>query len=160
MSNCREHPCMPRSVGDPAPEVSLPNQHGDPVSPAFEDPTVVYFYPEDGTPGCTTEAEQFVVEQETYDDAGVVVYGVSTDTVESHATFAEERDVRFDLLADPDGEAVDAFDVERDPSDRAVRTTFVLADGEVVAVYENVEPDGHARDVLLDLLDDGLVDLE
>lgn len=150
---------MPLSVGDPAPEIALPNQHGETVRPAFDGPTVVYFYPEDGTPGCTTEAEQFTLEREAYEDAGVDVYGVSTDTVEDHAEFAEEQDVWFDLLADPEGDALDAFDVERDPSDRAVRTTFVLADGEVVAVYEHVDPDGHARDVLLDLLDEGLVEL-
>lgn len=150
---------MPLSEGDPAPEVSLPNQHGETVTPAFEEPTVVYFYPEDGTPGCTTEAEQFMLEREAYEDAGVEVYGISMDTVEEHAEFAAEQGLEFDILADPEGEAVDAFDVERDPSDRAVRTTFVLADGEVAAVYEGVDPDGHPRDVMMDLLDEGLVEL-
>lgn len=149
---------MTLSPGDPAPEVEAPNQHGETVAPDFQDATVVYFYPEDGTPGCATEADQFARESESYDDAGVTVYGVSADSVESHREFAEAQGVDFDLLSDPDGEVMAAFDVETEGG-RAARTTFVLADGEVIRVYESVNPDGHARDVLVDLLDDGLVEL-
>jgi len=150
---------MPLVDGDPAPEIALPNQDGETVAPGFDAPTVLYFYPEDGTPGCATEAEQFTLEHDAYEDAGVAVYGVSTDTVDSHAEFAAEEGVEFDLLADPDGEVLDAFDVERQPDGRATRTTFVLVDGAVHRVYEGVTPDGHARDVLMDLLDDGVVEL-
>lgn len=147
-------------VGEPAPDVTAPNQHGDPVSPAFDDPTVLYFYPADGTPGCTTEAEQFAREREVYDDAGVEVCGVSTDSVDSHREFAADTGVGFDLLADPDGEVAAAFGVERTaPGETTPRTTFVLADGAVHRIYTGVGPDGHARDVLSDLLDDGLVTL-
>jgi peroxiredoxin Q/BCP len=149
---------MPLSAGDSAPDVEAPNQHGEQVAPDFEDATVVYFYPEDDTPGCTTEADQFDREQDAYADAGVAVYGVSTDTVDSHREFAGKHGIEFDLLADPDADLVDTFGVET-VGDRAKRTTFVLADGEVLRVYENVNPDGHARDVLMDLLDDGVVDL-
>ena len=144
--------------GDPAPEISAPNQRGEAVSPSFQEPTVVYFYPEDGTPGCTTEAAQFVAERDVYEEAGVAVYGVSADSVDSHRDFADEQDAWFDLLADPDGEVADAFGVELSGG-RAPRTTFVLADGEVRRVYGGVDPDGHARDVLMDLLDDGVVEL-
>jgi peroxiredoxin Q/BCP len=148
-------------AGDPAPDVTARNQHGDPVAPAFAEPTVLYFYPEDGTPGCTTEAQQFERERDAYADAGVTVYGVSTDTVESHRTFAEAQDIGFDLLADPDGEVADAFGVDRTaPADSTPRTTFVLDSGTVHRVYTGVSPDGHARDVLLALLDDELVSLE
>jgi peroxiredoxin Q/BCP len=144
--------------GDPAPDVSAPNQRGQTVSPSFEEVSVLYFYPEDGTPGCTTEAAQFVAERDVYEEAGVAVYGVSTDPVESHRAFADAQDVWFDLLADPDGEVAGAFGVELRQG-RAPRTTFVLVDGEVRSVYEGVDPDGHARDVLLELLDDGVVEL-
>lgn len=144
--------------GDPAPDVTAPNQRGESVSPDFDDITVLYFYPEDGTPGCTTEAAQFVAERDVYEEAGVAVYGVSTDSVESHHDFADEEDVWFDLLADPGGEVADAFGVELQQG-RAPRTTFVLADGEVRRVYEGVNPDGHARDVMMDLLDEGAVEL-
>ncbi|SEN71949.1 peroxiredoxin Q/BCP [Halorientalis persicus] len=147
--------------GDPAPDVTARNQHGESISPTFTDPTVVYFYPEDGTPGCTTEAEQFARERETYDDAGVTVYGVSTDDAESHREFATETGVEFDLLADPDGEVAAAFGVPLDaPGDATPRTTFVLTDGTVERVHTGVNPDGHARDLLLELLDDGVVALE
>ena len=144
--------------GDPTPDVTAPNQHGEPVSPDFEEPTVLYFYPADGTPGCTTEAAQFVAERDVYEEAGVAVYGVSTDDVDSHREFADEQGVWFDLLADPDGEVAETFGVELQQG-RAPRTTFVLDDGELARVYEGVDPDGHARDVLMDLLDDGAVEL-
>lgn len=145
-------------AGDPAPDVSAPNQHGETVSPSYEGVTVLYFYPEDETPGCTIEAQQFTTEAESYADAGVTVYGVSTDDVESHASFAESEGITFDLLADPDGEVCEAFGVPL-ITDRAKRTTFVVVDGEVERVYEGVNPDGHARDLLLDLMDDGVVSL-
>jgi peroxiredoxin Q/BCP len=147
------------STGAPAPDVEAPNQHGESVSPDFESPTVVYFYVEDGTPGCSTQADQFEREREAYDDAGVAVYGVSTDGVDSHLEFAESEGIDYDLLADPDAELCDAFGVPRDSQSRAERTTFVLADGEVQRVYDGVSADGHARDVLMDMLDDGLVSL-
>lgn len=146
--------------GDPAPQVAAPNQHGDRVDPAFAAPTVVFFYPEDGSPGCTTEADQFDREADAYADAGVTVYGVSTDTVESHRAFAADLGIGFDLLADPEGEVAAAFGLDLAHDGTAPRTTFVLADGEVHRAYEGVNPDGHARNLLLDLLEDGLVTLE
>lgn len=150
---------MPLEPGDTAPEVSARNQHGEETTLDREGPTVVYFYPEDGTPGCEIEAEQFVLEAQSYEDTGVAVYGVSVDGVDSHREFADQIGIDFDLLADPNGTVVDAYDVERDDKDRARRTTFVIVDGTVHRVYENVDPDGHARAVLEDLLDDDLVEL-
>jgi len=148
-------------AGDPAPDVTARNQDDERVSPTFDGVTVVYFYPEDGTPGCTTEAEGFVREEETYADAGVTVYGVSTDTVESHCEFAAETNVWFDLLADPDGEIAGAFGLDLTGAGNAApRTTFVLVDGEVERIETAVNPDGHARDLLLDLLDDDVVSLD
>ncbi len=150
---------MTLQPGDPVPAVSARTQDGDRVEPSFAEPTVVYFYPRDDTPGCTVEAEQFQRELDAYRDAGVTVYGVSTDDVDSHREFADEYDLGFDLLADPDGDVADAFGVET-ARGAARRTTFVIVGGEVEAVYEGVDPDGHARDVLGDMLDDGLVTLE
>lgn len=149
---------MPLNQGDPAPTVRGPNQHGEVVEIDPDGPAVVYFYPRDGTPGCTTEADQFNRELQTYRDAGVRVVGVSTDTVEAHADFSEERDLDFDLLADPDGMIADAFDVSVEGG-TTPRITFVLKDGEVLRVHENVRPDGHARRVLSDLLEAGHVEL-
>ncbi|SIR92309.1 peroxiredoxin [Natronorubrum thiooxidans] len=150
---------MPLTAGDDAPTVTAPTQDGESVTLEFDDPTVVYFYPKDDTPGCTIEANQFQREHETYQDAGVAVYGVSTDDVDSHQSFCASEGLEFDLLADPDAELAAAFDVDLRDSGVTKRTTFVLADGEVQTVYESVDPDGHARDVLLDAIDDGLVTL-
>jgi peroxiredoxin Q/BCP len=151
---------MPLEPGDPAPAVTAVDQHGESVTPDFEGTAVIYFYVEDGTPGCATQADQFGLEADTYEAAGVTVYGVSTDGVDSHREFAAERGIDFDLLADPEGELCEAFGVERDHAGRARRTTFVIDDGEVVRTVEGVSPDGHARDLLLELYDAGVVDLD
>jgi len=151
---------MPLEPGEPAPTVTASNQHGESVTLAFAEPTVLYVYPEDGTPGCSTEADQFQLELDAYREAGVDVYGVSTDTVASHREFADDRGVEFELLADPDGELAGAFEVDLRNDGTAPRTTFVLAEGQVCGLYEGVRPDGHAREVLRDMLDMGLVSLE
>jgi peroxiredoxin Q/BCP len=150
---------MTLETGADAPPIEATNQRGETIELDFSEPTVLYLYPRDDTPGCTTEAEQFDVELESYHDAGVSVFGVSTDDVESHEEFAEKYELRFDLLADPETEIAEAFGVDTSQG-AAERTTFVLADGEVKKVYEGVNPDGHARDVLADMLDGGLVALE
>lgn len=143
--------------GARVPDVAAENQWGERVTPEFSTPTVLYFYPEDETPGCTTEAEQFEERYEQYDEYGVAVYGVSVDDVESHCEFAETSDLSFDLLADPDGNVADAFGVDR-VDGRTRRTTFVIAHGQVLGLYEGVRPDGHATDVLRDLGEAGLLD--
>jgi peroxiredoxin Q/BCP len=135
--------------GDTAPEISAQNQADETVTPAFGEPTVVYFYPRDGTPGCTLEAQQFRDRHDAFRDIAATVYGVSTDTVADHAEFAADEDLPFDLLADPDGEVAEAFGLS--VQDGFVeRVTFVLADGAVAAVIDadNINPDGHAADVL------------
>jgi peroxiredoxin Q/BCP len=135
--------------GDAAPEISAQNQDDETVTPSFDEPTVVYFYPRDGTPGCTLEAQQFRDHHDAFRDIAATVYGVSTDTVADHAEFAAAEDIPFDLLADPEGEVAEAFGLS--VQDGFVeRVTFVLADGEVAAVVDadNVNPDGHAADVL------------
>ena len=140
---------MTLEAGDPAPEVSAQNQDGETVSPDFEEPTVVYFYPRDGTPGCTLEAREFEADLESFRRSGAAVYGVSTDDVDSHREFADEEGLSFDLLADPDGAVAEAFGLEVQ-DDFVERITFVLADGEVAAVVDadTMQPEGHAADVL------------
>jgi thioredoxin-dependent peroxiredoxin len=149
---------MALTAGDDVPTVTARNQDGEELTLEFEAPTVLYFYPRDDTPGCTVEANQFQRELETYHDAGVNVYGISTDDVDSHREFCDAEELEFDLLADPDGELAEVFDVEV-RNGAAARTTFFIGDGQVKAAYENVDPDGHARQVLLDALDDGRVAL-
>lgn len=150
---------MTLAEGDDAPAVRARNQDGDLVEVDLAGPVVLYFYPKDDTPGCTTEAEQFDAELDTYHDAGVTVYGISMDGVDSHAAFVDKYGIEFDLLADPDGEIAAAYDVDT-ARGVAERTTFVVEDGRIQAVYTGVTPDGHAREVMLDLIDAGVVDLE
>ena len=130
---------MPRVPGEPAPTVTASNQDGESVTLAFAEPTVLYFYPEDGTPGCTTEAEQFQLELDTYREAGVDVYGVSTDTVASHREFAAARGVGFDLLADPDGEVTDRYSGTEETSHglTGIAGTYVVDEDGTVR-YEQV----------------------
>lgn len=147
---------MVLSPGTDVPTIRAENQRGEPVRPGFQRPTVLFFYPADDTPGCTIEANQFETQAEQFADAGVELYGVSTDGVASHREFAEKQDLSFDLLADPEGRITAAFDVELTDG-RAGRTTFVIAQEQVVGVYERVAPDGHAANVYEDLVDTGLV---
>jgi len=135
--------------GDPAPDVSAQNQDGETITPDFADPTVVYFYPEDFTSGCTTEAAEFQSTLPDFEEFGVTIYGVSMDDVATHADFAEEEGLRFDLLADPDGAVASAFGVSTERG-FAERVTFLLAGGDIVAAYDRVDPNGHAREVLAD----------
>ncbi|GAD52280.1 thiol peroxidase, Bcp-type [Halarchaeum acidiphilum MH1-52-1] len=143
-------------IGDDAPTVTAETQDGETVELDFATPTVLYFYPRDDTPGCTVEAKGFNAELDAYEAAGVDVYGVSTDDADSHADFCEKHGLKFDLLADPEGEIADAFGVDHS-SGAAERVTFVLADGEVKAAYAGVSPEGHAEEVLEDIRHSGLL---
>jgi peroxiredoxin Q/BCP len=134
--------------GDSAPEVSAPNQHGESVTPDFDGPTVVFFYPEDFTGGCTIEANGFQEQLSAFQELGIAVYGVSMDDVERHADFAAEEGLAFDLLSDPDGDVADAFGVSTDMG-YADRRTFLIVDGTVRATYAP-DPRGHAEAVLAD----------
>jgi len=144
--------------GADAPAIRAENQWGETVTTAFREPTVLYFYPKDHTPGCTTEATAFNDRYDTYADAGVEVYGVSPDDAQSHCDFAETHDLAFDLLVDSKGAIAEAFDVPT-VDGRPRRTTFVLVGERVLAVYEGVRPEGHAAGVLRDLKEAGLVEM-
>jgi peroxiredoxin Q/BCP len=90
-------------VGDPAPDFTLPDQQGRPVHLAEylgKGPIVVYFYPKDNSTGCTAEACAFRDSYTVFTDAGAEVMGVSSDSIESHRRFAEERHLPFLLLCD------------------------------------------------------------
>ncbi|GAB7012495.1 thioredoxin-dependent thiol peroxidase [Halolamina salina] len=145
--------------GDDAPEFSLPNQDGDEVSLSDlpGEYAVVYFYPRADTPGCTTEACSFRDDWDTYEDAGISVVGISDDPVDDLADFREKYDLPFDLLSDEDGEVSAAYGSygEKNVFGNEVmgvfRNTFVVKDGEIVEVYEGVDPENHAEEILADL---------
>ena len=143
--------------GKPAPDFELRNDAGDTVrlSDLKGKPVVLYFYPKDDTPGCTTQACGIRDVYGELERAGAVVLGVSPDSEASHVKFKEKFGLPFTLLADEQHEVSDLYGVggEKKYMGRTYlgvdRTTFVIgADGSVKRVMRNVKPDTHADDVL------------
>lgn len=148
------------SEGDEAPDFELPDQDGQPVSLSEyrDEHVVLYFYPKADTPGCTTEATNFRDVYDEFDERGITVLGVSTDSVEDIAAFADKENLPFRLLSDADGEVArkyDSFAVKEmrgEEYEIAERNTFVIGPGgEITAVYEDVSPEGHAEQILDDI---------
>ena len=139
-------------VGQPAPEFTLPDQEGTPVSLSdFRGQrVVVYFYPQADTPGCTTQACGIRDHAADYDAADAVVLGISPDPVERVKKFAHKYDLGFTLLADEDHAVAEAYGVwvEKSMYGRTYwgneRTTFVIdPDGRVAEVLRKVKPAQH-----------------
>ncbi len=113
--------------------------------------TVLYFYPEDDSPGCAKEACAFRNRMDDYKRADIRVYGVSLDPPESHRRFREKHNLNFPLLTDEGGAAAEALGVLRDDRSKANRVTFLLdPDGKITKVYPDVSPDTHADEILED----------
>jgi len=109
---------------------------------------VLFFYPRDGTPGCTTEACAFRDAWDRLQSAGAIVIGVSTDTSEAHAHFAGDQHLQFPLLADPDSRVLGLYGV---PSQMgmAARVTFLVdRHGRIARVFPHVDPAVHVEEVL------------
>lgn len=143
-------------VGSPAPEFELADQTGQLHS--LEDYqnqwVVLYFYPKDETPGCTTEACEFRDNIFAYRDLNAQILGVSLDDVESHKAFAENHSLPFPLLADTDGETSMAYGVKTRMFGMTVakRQTFIIGpDGAIAKHYDTVKPAEHSKQVLADL---------
>ena len=143
--------------GQDAPDFTLPDQDGEPVtlSSLRGQRVVLYFYPKADTPGCTTQACGIRDRQADYDAAGAVVLGVSPDPVEAVKAFHDGQGLTFTLLADADHAVAETYGVWGEKSMygktyRGVsRTTFVVGpDGKVVEVLENVKPKTHDEQVL------------
>ncbi len=119
---------------------------------------VLYFYPKDNTPGCTTEAIQFTSLKDDFAKKGYKLVGVSRDSVASHCNFTEKHNLGITLLSDPDGILAEAFGVLKDKTmfgrqyKGIVRSTFIInKEGDLIKEYRNVSPFGHAANVLADL---------
>jgi thioredoxin-dependent peroxiredoxin len=113
-------------------------------------PTLVYFYPKDGTPGCTKEACAFRDVWDRYEEAGVRVVGVSGDDLESHRKFAAKHELPFVLVSDEDLTWAKAFGVNTTLGMHARDSFLVAPDGTVAKVYRGVDPGVHADEVLRD----------
>jgi thioredoxin-dependent peroxiredoxin len=148
---------MPVQANQPAPDFSLQDENGKTISLSdFQGkPVVLYFYPKDDTPGCTTEACNFRDNYSAYEQAGITILGVSPDSVKSHVKFKEKFHLPFPLLADIDHKVCDLYGVWGPKKfmgksyEGVLRTTFVIGpDGMIQKVYENVKPAEHSAEVL------------
>jgi peroxiredoxin Q/BCP len=155
-------------VGKDAPNFTLQSDSGKSVS--LKDyrgkKVVLYFYPKDETPGCTTEALEFKELAEDFDKEEAVILGVSKDTLNSHQKFKRKHDLPFTLLSDPKAEVLNLYGVWKKKSlyGRSFmgteRTTFLINEkGLVEKVYRKVKPKGHAQTCLLDLKNTALPSL-
>ncbi|MBS3960723.1 MAG: peroxiredoxin [Sandarakinorhabdus sp.] len=147
---------MSIDVGSPAPSFTLETPEGGVSLSDFVGKTLVlYFYPKDDTPGCTTEALQFTALGEAFAAAGATVVGVSRDSVASHRRFAEKHKLGMRLASDPAGQTIEAYGawVEKSMYGRKYmgidRSTFLVGpDGKVTAIWRKVKVPGHAETVL------------
>jgi peroxiredoxin Q/BCP len=148
---------MPLTVGEKAPPFVLPASTGQPISlQALAGKTVVlYFYPRDDTPGCTTEACGFRDSYDALKAAGVEVLGVSTDSLRAHTKFTEKYHLPFPLLSDADKTVATAYGawgeklVRGRPVVGMKRMTFLIdAAGTIQRIWSTVKPPEHAAEVL------------
>ncbi|WP_042142122.1 thioredoxin-dependent thiol peroxidase [Paucisalibacillus sp. EB02] len=148
---------MTLEIGKPAPSFTLPNQDGREVS--LEDfkgrHVVLYFYPKDMTPGCTTEACDFRDNHESFGELDAVIVGVSPDPIEDHQKFINKHELPFLLLADESHEVAEAYGVWKLKKNFGKeymgieRSTFIIdKEGNLQHVYRKVKVDGHVEDAL------------
>ncbi len=144
-------------VGDNAPDFKLQSDSGETVSLSGHrgKKVILYFYPKDNTPGCTTEACEFRDRLPDIQSEGAVVLGVSPDGIKSHAKFRDKYQLTFPLLSDPDHAVAEAYGAWGEKKmygktyEGILRTTFLIdAKGKVQQIFEKVKAKGHADQVL------------
>ncbi len=128
-------------------EVSIPDLQGRNI--------VLYFYPKDSTPGCTTEGQDFRDNHQAFVDANTVIYGVSRDKMQSHENFKAKQNFPFELISDPEETLCNAFNVIQEKMNYGkkymgiVRSTFLIdADGNILKAWDKVKVVGHVDEVL------------
>jgi peroxiredoxin Q/BCP len=143
--------------GDDVPDFSLKDANGKLIkkSDLKGKKYVVYFYPKDFTPGCTTEAAEFSQDYKKFKNAGIEILGISPDDEESHKKFGEKMKVSFILLSDTEKDVAKKFGVwgKKQFMGREYmgvnRSTFLVNEkGKIFRVFEKVKPAGHAQEVL------------
>ncbi|TSA16588.1 MAG: thioredoxin-dependent thiol peroxidase [Nitrosopumilales archaeon] len=145
------------ATGDDVPDFSLKDANGKLIkkSDLKGKKCVVYFYPKDFTPGCTTEAAEFSQDYKKFKNAGIEILGISPDDEESHKKFGEKMKVSFILLSDTEKDVAKKFGVwgKKQFMGREYmgvnRSTFLVNEkGKIFRVFEKVKPAGHAQEVL------------
>jgi peroxiredoxin Q/BCP len=144
-------------LGKPVPDFSLPSTGGVPfqLSTTRGSKVVLYFYPKDNTPGCTTEGSNFRELHKEFMRAGAQVFGLSRDSVKSHDGFKAKMEFPFELLADPEERVCEQFGVMKQKlmygkKVRGIeRSTFVIDDqGRLAREWRGVKVPGHVQEVL------------
>ncbi|MCK0170159.1 thioredoxin-dependent thiol peroxidase [Aliiroseovarius sp. S1123] len=145
------------AIGDIAPDFTLPQDQGDPIalSALVGAPVVLFIYPKDNTPGCTTEALDFTAFLPEFQALGVQVLGVSKDSLKKHENFRTKHALGIPLLSDAEGDVCERYGTwgEKKNYGRTymgiTRTTFLIgADGHIAQVWEKVKVKDHAQAVL------------
>ena len=148
---------MELTTGSAAPDFSLEDENGKihTLSQYRGKAVVLYFYPKDDTPGCTTEACNFRDDYSAYEKADVVILGVSADDGKSHTKFKDKYNLPFNLLADVDHKVSELYGVWGPKKMFGKeylgirRMTFVIgADGNLIKIFEKVKPANHSQEVL------------
>ncbi len=145
------------TIGDKAPDFTLNDKDGNPVSLSdFRGQTVVlYFYPRDNTPGCTRQACAFAAAYGGFKAKDITVIGISKDSVASHQKFAAKYELPFILLSDPGLQAIQAYGVWQEKKNYGkvsmgvVRSTFIVdPQGSIIHVMPKAKPDTNAAEIL------------
>ena len=144
-------------VGQTAPDFSAKDENGKIVNLKDKPDRwlVLYFYPKDNTPGCTTEGKEFTEYQSKFNQLGAEIIGVSPDSETSHCKFIAKHELKIQLLSDPEHKVIEAYGAWRLKKFMGkeymgvVRSTFLITpDGKIAAVWDKVRVKGHVKKVL------------
>lgn len=145
------------TVGSKAPDFTLQDKNGNPVSLSdfLGKKVVLYFYPKDNTPGCTRQACAFADAYGAFTEKNIEIIGISKDSISSHQKFAEKYNLPFILLSDKDLTAIQAYGVWQEKKMcgktgmGVVRTTFIIDEqGNIQHIMHKVKPDTNAQEIL------------
>jgi peroxiredoxin Q/BCP len=144
-------------VGDTAPDFTAPSHDGKTLvlSSLRGKKVLLWFYPEADTPGCSLEGRGFRDHQESYDDNGIQIVGISFDPIERNAAFAQKFDFKFPLLSDCDRKIALAYGAcSEAKAQHAERISFLIDEqGKIARIYDSVDPRDHPAKVLAEILD-------
>ena len=122
---------------------------------SFSDKTILYFYPKDNTPGCTTENKDFSSMKDEFNKLGITLIGVSKDSIESHKKFIEKQELTIDLISDPEltlHKILGAYGEKNNYGkivQGVIRSTFLFnKEGEIIQEWKNIKATGHAARIL------------
>ena len=158
MGNAATKTSFALAEGDAAPDFTLPADNGEDIALSNfkgEKNVVIYFYPKDATPGCTTEAKDFRDHKDAFDAADTVIIGISKDSIKSHCKFIEKQELNFALASDEENDVCERYGVwvEKNMYGKKYmgiqRATFLInKEGTFARIWPKVKVNGHVAEVL------------